>query len=570
VYATIVERISPDDYPAWTANGAVVCDAPGDQPSATAPLAGCAAAADGHGGAFVVWQDASGAGGGGLYAQRLDATGAPAPGWPLDGVRLSDVKSVQQNASLTADGQGGVIVVWQDGRDAGDLANLYAQRLTSAGTLAPEWPAVGGRVCVAASYQVEPRVASDGQGGAYFAWRDGRSGLSDDVYAVRLTANGGLAVGWPMNGRAFCAAAGDQRAIDIAADGRGEMHLAWVDHRVSIPRIYTTHVNPSGAVSVGFPPDGLRGSTVCRPLDVLRLLPHSDGGAVLLWLDSRRGGRDLYANRLGPVQPTPLVWGDSDVWLGPAPGAATFELTSDGFGGVFAVWTPISGGVANVTAQHLRGDGSVAPGWPAAGRRVAPSPRPQLFPSIASDAAGGAYFAWVDVRNGEPDLYGQQLRADGSIGADGGWGGIPVCNAIGAQVAPRVVSEITGAAIVAWHDARSGAMDVYATRIGPRHSATAVEVEFEAVPVLRGFPNPFRAATRLELAVPAREAIRVEIFDVAGRRVKAWTAAPASGARQWIEWDGRDAGGASVAAGTYFVRLRSGEIEVKGKLVRAR
>jgi len=567
VYAAVVERTAIEDFAAWPANGVAVCDAPGDQlAAATAPV-GSVAVGDGTSGVFVVWQDQRPSDHGRLRVQRIGPNGAAVPGWPPDGVPLCDVASLQQGASLTFDGQGGVIAVWEDGRNPTGY-DLYAQRVTGAGTLAPGWPAAGLPVCTMRGNQFEARPASDGQGGAYVVWRDARDTFSIDIYASRLTSSGSVAPGWPLNGRVFCAAVGNQHTVDIAADGRGNVFFAWIDERLrNTPRIYATFVNASGTVGVGFTTDGLRLTNTARPQKALRLLSDNDGGVVFVWLDGRRGGQDVFANRITPLLPR---WGSDDVWLGRALQATTLDAAADGTGGAIVTWTSIANGVPNLMAQHVQGDGAIAAGWPNGSLRVAPSLRPQLFPNIAADGAGGAYLTWVDVRRGEADVFAQHWRGDGRLGADGGSGGVPVCIAPGTQLAPRIVTEASGCgAIAVWQDGRAGDMDIYATRLGPQRAATDIALETPAARSLAAFPNPFRARTQLAFMAPGRGALQLEVFDVAGRRVQAWNVAGLHG-NQRIFWDGRDAHGTPVATGVYLVRLRGAGVDATAKLVRSR
>jgi len=81
-------------------------------------------------------------------------------------------------------------------------------------------------------------------------------------------------------------------------------------------------------------------------------------------------------------------------------------------------------------------------------------------------------------------------------------------------------------------------------------------------------PNPFAPQTRIafDLARPGR--VQLEVMDVAGRLVRVLEnrVLPAGG--HIATWDGRDAHGHSVAAGTYFYRLRSEGQELSRKMIR--
>ncbi len=75
---------------------------------------------------------------------------------------------------------------------------------------------------------------------------------------------------------------------------------------------------------------------------------------------------------------------------------------------------------------------------------------------------------------------------------------------------------------------------------------------------LRGnFPNPFNPATtiRYDLKEPGR--VVVSIFDLAGRRIKELVNTRLGAGPHEVLWNGRDGDGRSVAAGVYFVQLRT-------------
>ncbi|HMB70532.1 MAG TPA: FlgD immunoglobulin-like domain containing protein, partial [bacterium] len=67
------------------------------------------------------------------------------------------------------------------------------------------------------------------------------------------------------------------------------------------------------------------------------------------------------------------------------------------------------------------------------------------------------------------------------------------------------------------------------------------------------WPSPFRDRVRIDWVTASAAPVRVEIFDVAGRRIRGLTG------RAGVEWDGRDGQGLAVAPGTYFVRVETDE-----------
>jgi hypothetical protein len=87
-----------------------------------------------------------------------------------------------------SDDVGGVIVAWQDSRAGGDGADIYAVRLTAAGARAPGWDANGTALCTQPGEQAGPWVVPDGLSGAVVAWTDSRSNVrfqTPDIYATK-------------------------------------------------------------------------------------------------------------------------------------------------------------------------------------------------------------------------------------------------------------------------------------------------------------------------------------------------------------------------------------------------
>jgi hypothetical protein len=74
---------------------------------------------------------------------------------------------------------------------------------------------------------------------------------------------------------------------------------------------------------------------------------------------------------------------------------------------------------------------------------------------------------------------------------------------------------------------------------------------------LRNRPNPFSRGTDITFEVHSTAPIRLEIFDLRGRKLRTLIdgAVYEPGSRDTASWDGRTARGAPVPAGIYFCRL---------------
>lgn len=94
--------------------------------------------------------------------------------------------------------------------------------------------------------------------------------------------------------------------------------------------------------------------------------------------------------------------------------------------------------------------------------------------------------------------------------------------------------------------------------------ATSVDDQIPRVSVLYGnYPNPFSPMTRIAFSVPGRQRVRVSIFDVRGRLVRALVDDVFEGGRHDLPWDGANQAGEPVGSGVYFYRLEA-EASVHG------
>jgi len=73
------------------------------------------------------------------------------------------------------------------------------------------------------------------------------------------------------------------------------------------------------------------------------------------------------------------------------------------------------------------------------------------------------------------------------------------------------------------------------------------------------WPNPARAGARFTVSLPKSQALRIEAFDVGGRKVKTLALGEYSAGTFDLTWDLRDDSGRALKASTYLVRGQVGE-----------
>lgn len=280
VYA---QRMNSSGAMLWTANGVSICNQ-------AAAQRGPKLISDGAGGAFITWYDYR-AGNYDIYTQRISLGGAPV--FTTNGVATCTMATDQIKPDICTDGAGGVIITWTDFRSTTDY-NIYAQRQGPA--LGIVW-AVDGVVMNnnVAFAQIDPKIVSDGLGGAIISWTDHRTGVAAgtaDIYAQRVNTTG--AVQWTATGIIICTATGDQVKSQLVSDGNNGAYITWQDHRnVGNTDIYAQRIASNGVINWS-----ANGFAICANVnEQLSPMIVSNGnlGAFVIWQDFRSGASfDIY------------------------------------------------------------------------------------------------------------------------------------------------------------------------------------------------------------------------------------------------------------------------------------
>jgi hypothetical protein len=123
-----------------------------------------------------------------IYAQRINSSGVPL--WTSGGVPATSAPLNQLNVEISADGLGGLFLVWQDNREGSSNPDIYAQKIDSLGNIL--WGDDGRAVSVAILPQTFPDLSTDGFGNLIVAWEDRRADVHWDIYAQRIREDGSL------------------------------------------------------------------------------------------------------------------------------------------------------------------------------------------------------------------------------------------------------------------------------------------------------------------------------------------------------------------------------------------
>jgi hypothetical protein len=328
-------------------------------------------------------------------------------------------------------------------------ADIYAQRVLATGAVDPAWPTDGRALCAASGNQYVGSSVSDGAGGAIVAWEDMRTGTAD-IYAQRVLATGAVDPVWPSDGRPLCTAAGDQSGVFMVTDATGGAIVTWGDGRndADNPIYYAQRILGTGAIDPAWPTDG----------------------------------RALTAATAGQFDAS---------------------IVSDGAEGAIVAWD-----VSRIYAQRVLATGAVDPAWPSGGRALCSAAGEQYYPSMIADGAGGAIVVWADFRNVTGDIYAQRLLAEG--------------------VTP----------VLEQRPDLQPSLDVLATP---------------------GVPGPIQV--RYVIDRPRTRA-QLSIHDIRGRKLFSLAEAPRDAGEHFIDWDAND-----LPNGVYVARLQADAVSIAKKFV---
>ncbi|HTR99122.1 MAG TPA: T9SS type A sorting domain-containing protein, partial [Bacteroidota bacterium] len=420
----------------WNADSSVntaVCLAPGWQ---TEPMI----VKDGTGGSIIIWQDQRKGTGVyynpfGIYAQRVNALGWPM--WTVDGVRVVEDSSSEINPRVITDGHGGAVVVWWE--TPSNYANPYsirAQHIDSTGAV--RW-APGGVIMdnYTTNFQEFFSAVSDGHGGVIVAAENFPSAPAD-VFAQRIDSAG--TVRWGAHGVALAPGGiSAQSGVVAAPDSAGGAVCVWNDNRYggtdSAGALFMQRVDASGNLLWGQGGMKLNNHT-SRDFTILS---HRSGDYIVSWsLNPRQTGPQvnmITAQRVDGNGHT--LWQTNGVPVTTTPTYSQIidDIIDDRRGGAIICWEQGLGGGEGVAAERLDSTGTRQ--WLASGiPLVTGGPAYYRLPQMVENGHGGALVIWQDYRNAtvDPnnvDIFGQGIGADGSLAFK--TNGIPVTAAPKAQ-----------------------------------------------------------------------------------------------------------------------------------------
>jgi hypothetical protein len=167
-------------------------------------------------------------------------------------------------------------------------------------------------------------------------------------------------------------------------------------------------------------------------------------------------------------------------------------------------------------------------------------------------------------------LFGDVTILGYRIDATGGhaWGGtVPVASTPSGKGSPRLLAS-TSTTVAVWRDERAGNPDIYGQNLNPDGTLGQPTVSVSDDPagppavvpsprvvVHPAYPNPFNPSTTIAFELPQEARVSLRIVDVAGRLVRELVQGDLPAGTHRVTWNGTDQQGRPQASGVYLCQL---------------
>jgi hypothetical protein len=420
----------------------------------------------------------------------------------------------------------------------------------------------------ALAHRGHPDIARDGDGNFAVVWEDTR-GSSLDVY-VQLFDQSGSPDG--ENLKVNCSGMSFNSTPRCDMSPAGDLVVVWTSSNGNAKNVYGRLFSP-----VGLPLDTcfkINDDTVTANHLSPAVSVDSAGRFVVAWQDGRDGPYHIYLQRFASdaarIGANFAVYSDR-----PDPLQYSPDVDVNQVGDFVVTWIEPYPSSTMIYAQRYDSSGS-----PVDTNVMVlddPSALPQ-DPMVKLTDDGYALLAWTDHRGVGSDIYSQTFLngvpqgPNHPVNSDGG-------DAL--QDSPDI-GIWSSRLLSVWRDNRIPGLgfSIYFNRTDYTQTAVEEEEDGEALPkdfgLSQNYPNPFNPTTAIRYFIArglaqssGRSPVRatLTVHNVLGQRVRTLADEEKVPGEYEIIWDGRDDGGAELASGVYFCRLKVQDQVTTRKLI---
>jgi hypothetical protein len=359
--------------------------------------------------AILVWQDIR-TGNNDVFAYRISPDGIFV--WGEDGLQLSSGDAFDVSPKVTASNAGNIFIAWQ----ADNV--IIGQKISPEGTLL--WGPNGLTLSGANTYswpQLLP-VGEDDIIMKYFIDSGPVWAPTRHVFAQRFNGSGAMVWAQPATISNAGGISAWTQIFHFISDGNDGFYIAWHDDRDNntLANMWVQHIVNDG--SVLFPANGVEVSTMPNRNHFYAhlALPDNSSDIFVFWneMDANQNNRGIYGQKVS----------SAGIRLWPDDGKKFIEISptnvyplagrSTGTGMILFYEEYFNAVEGKVKAMHLDTDGNYI--WIPNMIDLC-SVQSEKVHTEVSEINNGQWIAlWEDNRNGGRDIYGQNIKLDGSLG----------------------------------------------------------------------------------------------------------------------------------------------------------
>ncbi len=189
----------------------------------------------------------------------------------------------------------------------------------------------------------------------------------------------------------------------------------------------------------------------------------------------------------------------------------------------------------------------------------------------------GTSTPWLEnglIWNNAPAISGSPLSQHGAVPINA-WVEFDVTAAVTGDGTYSFALASNSTNIVGYNSKESATPPQLVIDVGTGAAAATASIDIGASSVGRvslgpAYPNPFRSQVSMRLELPREDRVRLEVYDVLGRRVKVLADGDYAPGAHEFTWDGRNEIGARVEAGIYMIHLEAQGVTARRKAVLVR
>lgn len=403
-YNVRLQRLNAAGNIQWAADGILISNHPQET-----WLTDWDMTCDGANHAILVFNDIR-TGNTNIVAYRISPSGTFV--WGDNGIQLSNTTAFNAAPKVTATAAGNIVVAWS----ADDVSKM--QKISPSGSIL--WGA-GGITVSSANRITWPQLMPVGSDEVILKYFND-SGLPNaptrHVLAQRYDASGTAVWSAP----AVISNAGGISAwtqiFPFINDGSDGFYIAWHDDRDNNQRasVFVQHVSGNGQVL--FPANGVEASTVATMNHYYPQLALPPGSAdiYVFWneMNTLQSQWGIFGQRIsssGTVQ-----WGNAGMTFIPVSGTNVYPYAARNSGtDMILVYEQYTSSIdGTIKAMRIAPSGSFL--WTPAQKDICTVNSQKIHPEVNEFNNNQWIVTWEDSRNGNSDIYAQNIQLDGSLG----------------------------------------------------------------------------------------------------------------------------------------------------------